>query len=342
MRRVNAYFLSIVIVGLLLISSPALADFKNFGAYQDTNGDGILNPGDTFLGGFMSWYTHYSAGTSYNYSDHNDEALDGFDDLTGAPYAADKENDPGDELSWLPMDDDELHIYLAWSEYDNTSAEGIQYDREGYSLGLIANDYIRGRTDDSYSGGYDLDIAVRDDDTSTPQVTLSDDYDSNGGRPPSPGTKDNASQELYKITDPNLADPYNHHFEGRWDYTASTADGGVISGVSNSDYNILVNMDTDIVTSVAGDGLVIRIDPLAFDEVSKIFIYDFGYSAGAVDTVGQTPPVGYNEFGPVPLEIPIGTAADMTFFIASIPTPEPSTVLCLLIPVGAFLIRRRR
>ena len=342
MRRVSAYFLSIVIAGMLLLSSPTLADFKNFGAYQDTNGDGILNPGDTFLGGFMSWYTHYSGGTSYNYSDHDDDALEGFDDLTGGPYAADKENDPGDELSWLPRKEDELHMYLAWSEYDNTSPEGILYDREGYSLGMIANDYIPGSSDDSYSGGYDLDIAVRDDDTSTPQVTLSDDYDSHGGRPPSPGTKDNASQEFYKIADPNLADPYNHHFQGRWDYTASTGDGGVIGGVSNSDYDIMVNMNTDIVTSIAGDGLVIRIDPLTFDEVNKIVIYDFGYSAGAVDTVGQTPPVGYNEFGPVPLEIPIGTDADKTFFIASIPTPEPSIILCLLIPAAAFLIRRRR
>ena len=321
-------------------AQPVLADYKNFGVYQDSNADGVLNSGDTYLGGIMSWLTFYSAGTSYNYGDHSDAALAEFSDLTGAPYAADADNDQ--VLSWLPMDDDELHIYLAWSHYDNNSPEGIQYDREGYSLGLIANDYIRGRTDDSYSGGYDLDIAVRDDDTSTPQVTLSDDYDSSGGRPPYPGTKDNASQEFYKIADPNLADPYNHHFEGRWDYTASTADGGVIGGISNSDYDVVINTNTNAVTSVAGDGLVIRIDPLAFDEVNKILIYDFGYFAGAVDTVGQTPPVGYDEFGPVTLEIPLGTAAHETFFIASVPTPEPSTVLCLLIPAGAFLLRRRR
>lgn len=343
MRRVSAYYLPLFIACLLLLSSPAMADFKNFGVYQDTNGDGILNPGDTFLDGFMSWMTYYSAGTSYNYSDHSDPAHAGFSDLSGAPYASDQANDP--LLSWLPRAEDELHIYMAWSYYDNFSAEGIQFNRSGFALGMIANDFILGSDDSSPSGGYDLDIAVRNGGSSLPQVTLSDDYDSKNGKPDSPGTKENASQELYKIADPAPADPYNHHFEGRWNYTASTGDGGVIGGISNADYDILIDMYTDIVTSVTSDdGLVIRIDPLAFDEVDKIIIYDYGYSAGAVDTVGLAPPVGYNEFGPVPLEIPIGTADDETFFIASIPEPipEPSAILCLLIPAGALLLHRRR
>ena len=292
---------SLVLVCLGILVSPARADYKNFGVYQDTNADGVLNPGDTYLGGFMSWMTYYSAATSYNYSAHSDPALIGQSDLTGAPYAANQSGDP--VLSWLPMDDDELHIYVAWSYYGNTSAEGELYERAGFSLGLIANDYIRGRTDFSASGGYDLDIAVRNDATALPQVTMSDDYDTNG-RPPFPGFKADSSQEFYKITDPDLLDPYNHHFEGRWHYTASTADGGIIDGIHNGDYDIDID-PLDIVTSMTGDGLVIRIDPLAFDEVSKIVIYDFGYSAGAVDTVGLTPPVGYNEFGPVGLVIPL-------------------------------------
>ena len=339
MRGRTAHTLWLLLILVALPVQSGLADFKNFGVYQDSNGDGLLNAGDKYLGGVMSWMTYYSAGTSYNYGDHGDAALAGFDDLTGAPYAADQAGDG--TLSWLPMDDDELHLYMVWSYYNNTSQEGIDNKRGGYSLGLIANDYIRGRDDDSASGGYDLDIAIRNGLVSVPQVLLSDDYDSNGGRPPYPGTKDNASQELYKIADPNLADPYGHHFEGRWDYTASTADGGVIGGILHSDYDISINLLTDIVTSVGGDGLVIRIDPLAFDEVSKIVIYDFGYLAGAVDTVGLTPPAGYNEFGPVGLEIPIGTSADKTFFIASIPVPEPSGLTSLLILCGAVVLRRR-
>ena len=114
---------SVVLACLGILVGPAQADYKNFGVYQDTNGDGVLNPGDTFLGGAMSWLTYYSAGTSYNYSAHNDDALIGSSDLTGAPYAADHDGDA--VLSWLPMDDDELHLYMAWSYYDNTSTEGI-------------------------------------------------------------------------------------------------------------------------------------------------------------------------------------------------------------------------
>ena len=85
--------------------------------------------------------------------------------------------------------------------------------------------------------------------------------------------------------------------------------------------------------------MVIRIDPLAFDEVSKIIIYDFGYFGGAMDVAGLTPPTGYSEFGPLALEIPLGTDADQTFFIASIPdmVPEPSGVLTLVILAGALV-----
>lgn len=353
MRGRCALTFSLLAICGLMLAQPVLADYKNFGVYQDSNADGVLNSGDTYLGGVMSWLTFYSAGTSYNYSDHDDPALAGFDDLdlTGAPYGANQAND--DVLSWLPMDDDELHIYMVWARYDNEVDEDPQdpdavgNKRDGFSLGMIANDYIRGRSDDSPSGGYGLDIAVRNDDTSIPQVTLSDDYFSDvhpDGRPPvspDPAYKENASQELWKIADPDLVDPYNHYFQGRWDYTASTADGGVIGGIHNGDYDISINLLTDIVTSVVGDGLVIRIDPLYFDEVDKIVIYDFGYAGGAVDTLGNTPPAGYDEFSPTTLEIPLGTAADKTFFIASIPAPEPSGLLSLLILAGAVVLRRR-
>ncbi len=233
MRKLSILLTVVFVLGIL--SNPALAEFKNFGVYRDTNPNGVLDSGDTYIDGFMSWFTYYSAATSYNYSDHSDEALAQFDDLTGAPYAANQENDPGDELSWLPMDDDELHLYMAWSYYDNTSEEGLENQRSGFSLGLIANDYIRGRDDSSASGGYHLVIAVRNDDTSVPQVTMSDDYNLNGGRPPFPGGKDNLSQELWKTgTDPSPGAAYNHYFEGMWEYTASTADGGVIGGKSTS------------------------------------------------------------------------------------------------------------
>jgi len=330
---------SLVVVCLGILVSPARADYKNFGVYQDTNADGVLNPGDTYLGGIMSWMTYISAATSYNYFDHNDPALTGKSDLTGAPYAFDQANDP--VLSWLPMDDDELHIYLAWSYYDNTSAEGTSNQRAGFSLGLIANDFIRSRSINEPGGGYSLDIAVHNDTTAIPQGTMSDDYDTNG-RPPTPGYKTDSSQEFYKITNPNPSGFYTDYFEGRWNYTVSTGDGGIIDGIHNGDYSIDIN-PSDIVTSMTGDGLVVRIDPQAFDEVSKIVIYDFGYSAGAVDTLGLTAPVGYNEFGPVRLEIPIGTDPNMTFFIASIPgvIPEPSSLLVLTALVGAWLGCRR-
>ena len=183
----------------------------------------------------------------------------------------------------------------------------------------------------------DLDIAIRNDDTALPQVTLSDDYiDENGnitGRPPAPGTLDALAQEqeYYKITDPG-GEPYNHYFEGRWEYTKSTTDGGIIGGIHNGDYDIDID-PSDIVTSITSDGLVIRINPQDFSEgtdITKIIIYDFGYAAGA------------NQVTPVELEIPWGTAANKTFFIASIPevVPEPSGLLSLLVIGGVATLGR--
>ena len=354
MKEKFALTVSVMFVCLAILTGPAQADFKNFGIYQYTNGDGVLNPGDTFIDGFMSWYTYDSSGSSYNYGDHGDAAITGSSDLTGAPWAsADANHNP---LNWLRMDDDELHMYMAWSNWDNTSQEGIDNQRGGFALGMIANDYIRERTDLTGSGGYDLDIAIRNEtgaNATLPQVTLSDDYTvTNGattGRPPFPGPKDNASQELYKITDPDGPNPYNHHFEGAWNYTASTADGGVIAGIRNGDYDIDIT-PSNIVDTITGDGLVIRIDPSRFTEVDKIIIYDFGYEIGLQDTLGSIAPAGYlgagATFAGIGIEIPIiGNIEDgyQAFFIASIPemTPEPSSLFFLLIAVGVVAIRRR-
>ena len=356
MRRELVRLTFVLALCLGLLSSPARADYKNFGIYRDTNGDGILNPGDTFVDGFMSWYTHDSTATSYNYGDHGDAAIAGSSDLTGAPWAsADANHNP---LNWLRMDDDELHMYMSWSHYDNTSQEGIDNQRGGFALGMIANDYIRGRTDLSPSGGYDLDIAVRNDGTALPQVTLSDDYLAQDpdplkrGRPLSPGYEDlaNPPHELYKTAGADAT--YNHHFEGRWDYTAtySTADGGVIGGIHNGDYDIEID-PSKIVTSKLGDGLVIRIDPQAFDEVDKIVLYDFGYFNGAVDKFGNPPPAGYvghtSTWGPLGIEIPIIPNVEegyQAFFIASIPEviPEPVTLLTLLVSGIAVVLAKRR
>ena len=354
-RLTQMVIVSVCLVCVGAIVGPAHADFKNFGIYQDTNSSGVLDVGDTYIDGFMSWYTYYSAASSYNYSAHDDNALIGSSELTGAPYASDHDGDT--DLAWLPMDDDELHMYVAWSEWDNTSSEGIDNQRTGFALGMIANDYVRDQTGYSSSGGYELDIAIRNDGTALPHVTLSDDYTTGlgltTGRPPFPGTKDNFTQELYKITDPDGPDPYNHHFEGRWDYTAShsTADGGVISGIHNGDYDIEID-PSSIVTAKLGDGLVIRIDPQNFTEdgVSKIVMYDFGYYNGAVDTLGSTMPAGYVGsdvgFAPLGIEIPINDLGPTeTFFIASIPEviPEPATLLNLAIMAlaGALVTRRR-
>ena len=356
-EHARAVFVLVIILAILgILSNPVLAEFKNFGVYQDTNPNGVLDPGDTFLGGFMNWYTYDSAASSYNYNDHyvpgpdpSDEnpypdPLAGFTDLTGAPWA---KNEQGVLDSWLPIsdgvpDDDVLHIYMVWSRYDNLPAQAGE-NKDGFSLGLLANGFVRWRDDDAPGGEIDLDIAIRNDGTSFPQVTLSDDYiDKDGnitGRPPVPGIldPDAQEQEYYKIADPDLADPYNHYFEGRWDYTKSTADGGVISGIHNGDYDIDIDL-SNIVTSISNDGLVIRIDPrAAFSadediEITKVIIYDFGYNFGAT------------RFSPVELEIPWGMDSDKTFFIASIPEviPEPGTLLSLLI-LGTMLgLRGRR
>ena len=221
---------------------------------------------------------------------------------------------------------------------------------------MIANNYVNSKITNppipQASGGYLLDIAIRNDSTTLPQVTLSDDYTDGTpptGRPEDPLIKNDGSQELYKIADPGGTE-YNHHFQGRWDYTAlhSTADGGVIGGIHNGDYDIEIDL-SNIVTSKLGDGLVIRIDPLAFDEVDKIVFYDFGYYNEAVDKTGDSPPDKYvghtSTWAPMGIEIPIGTDDNMTFFIASIPEviPEPVTLLSLTImAVAGLLLARKR
>ena len=351
MRKIFARTIFVVLVCLGMLSSPVLADFKNFGVYQDTNPNGRLDPGDKFLGGVMSWLTMYSAASSYNYSKHKDDPA--LPELTGAPYAIDYANSLLSEddkvFSWLPMEDDELYLYMVWSDYDNTEHAP---ELSGFSLGLIANDYQIGRTDPDPSGGFHLNIAVRNDDSSgsVPQVTLSDDYvptnADDPGRPTSPGYQQNGSQEFYKTAvDTAPGALYNHFFEGIWNYTASTGDGGVIGGINNGEYDITYNPDNDnIVTEVIGDGLVIRIDPEDLGEITNIVIWDFGYSAEAVDTPGvMTPPAHYTWF-PQALVIPIGTEMNKTFFIASIPEviPEPSGLLSLLILGGVAILGRRR
>lgn len=338
----RAVFVLVSILAIVaVLSNPALAELKNFGVYQDTNANGELDVGDTFLGGFMNWYTYDSSSSSYNYGDHYsagnpiaEDPLDGFTDLTGAPWARSEEGN--DDLSWLPIsnpdlsDDDVLHLYMVWSWWDNNMPEGLNNDRDGFSLGMLANSFIRSRSDESYGGGLDLDIAIRNDGSSLPQVTLSDDFQDganlNDGRPLAPRGKDNLSQELYWIPDPG-GEPYTDYFEGRWRYTVSTADGGVIGGIHNGDYDVLIDPN-DLVTSISGDGLVIRMDMQDYDELSKIIIYDFGYANGS-----------YDPDNPVELEIPLGIDPDMTFFIASIPEviPEPTALLSLLV-MGAVIV----
>ena len=344
MKTVCARTACVFLICLGILSNVALAEFKSFGVYQDTETNGVLDIGDTFLGGFENWYTHFSAATSYNYGDHyveeNDypDPLNGFTDLTGAPYAADENENV---TSWLPIsnpdlsDDDVLHIYMVWSGHDNAPEQsGLNID--GFSLGILANSFIRSRSVNESGGEVDLDIAIRNDGTAFPQVTLSDDYIEEGGditgRPPAPGTLDPLAQEqeYYKIADPG-GEPYNHYFEGRWEYTKSTTDGGVISGIHNGDYDIDIN-PSDIVTSISGDGLVIRINPQLLDEIDKIIVYDFGYAAGA------------NQVTPVELEIPlVGIDPERTLFIASIPevVPEPSSLLSLLV-IGTTVVLGRR
>ena len=353
MQRVFARTIFVLVVCLGILSNPALAaEYKNFGVYQDTETNGVLDVGDTYLGGFQNWYTYDSAASSYNYGDHYvdpnadpppefSDPLNGFTDLTGAPWA---KNEQGVLDSWLPIsdgvpDDDVLHIYMVWSRYDNLPAQSLE-NKDGFSLGLLANGFVRSRSDDSPGGGIDLDIAIRNDDTAFPQVTLSDDYiDEFGnitGRPPFPGIldPDAQEQEFYKIA-PGGA-PYNHYFEGRWNYTVSTADGGVIGGIHNIDYDIEIS-PLYLVTSISSDGLVIRINPQDFNEniqIKKVIIYDFGYD---VD-------LGASRATPVELEIPWGMDPNKTFFIASIPEviPEPSALLSLLILGGIVVLGRGR
>lgn len=181
---------------------------KQWYIFKDTTGDGILNPGDTYVEKMKNWWTPVSSGSQGLYSD--DPNATG--DLVSAPenwatYTlpdAHPDKDNPNYNYWLPRQDHTMSFYMTYSQFDNCAWHDPNFHygdtptieniiremhsgRNGYGLGWVINDYDAAHTQ-TPAGFVNMDIAVHDGklDTvipswgrsiSNPQISMSNDLD---------------------------------------------------------------------------------------------------------------------------------------------------------------------
>jgi hypothetical protein len=172
----------------------------NWYIYNDNITDGILNPGDTLIDSFQNWWTPVSAHSQHNYTPGPYGAGPGFmyDDWEDRPsgpmnYAS---STAATDNYWLPMNENEVHFYVTYSQYDNNDFStfynwmppGDQKDmlimrneeRNGYALGWVSNCIVKDSSGDYQhcigpGGQVAMDIYVHNGD-----MDLSVDFGSDG------------------------------------------------------------------------------------------------------------------------------------------------------------------
>ena len=104
---------------------------KNWYIYNDSNVDGILDPGDTFVRTFKNWWTPASSHSQYNYSrDGGTGLIYGADsDINASPINYASHKNSGKEDFWLglnPTADNEhtIQFYMSYSQFDNNDWKG--------------------------------------------------------------------------------------------------------------------------------------------------------------------------------------------------------------------------
>jgi hypothetical protein len=177
--------------------------------FNDTQTDGVLNPGDTRVETFANWWSPVSSHSSSTYRDHQNVGPG--HDLTSAPmnwatYTLDpsdpNRNNP-DFNYWLPREQHTMSFYMTYSQFDNNDWATTNYGdtpltqqivrqrnlhRNGWALGWVANDYNYQATSSDYTGSIAMDVYVHDGklDTniqgfgpslSNPHVGMSNDVD---------------------------------------------------------------------------------------------------------------------------------------------------------------------
>jgi len=165
--------------------------------YNDSNTDGILNPGDTSIDAMDNWWTTVSSHTQHNYESGPYGGGFNYDpvtqDMPSGPmnFATSSLPDghPDKNSSsynyWLPMASNEIHFYMSYSQHDNDVSSEVPGNE--WNLGWVTNTItkVNGQYvyDGSFGGDVEMDIFVHNGQSGstntgqsvTPNVSMSND-----------------------------------------------------------------------------------------------------------------------------------------------------------------------
>ena len=157
--------------------------------YNDSNTNGILDPGDTKVAAFDNWWLVDSSHTQHNYTagpyDANGFTYGPGDDMSSAPMNFASHTDATKNY-WLPLAENEIHFYMTYSQFDNNDfAATTVYDdpsltadekayllqrnmyRNGWGMGWVTSDIKKDANyymidDQSTAGRIKMDVFVHD------------------------------------------------------------------------------------------------------------------------------------------------------------------------------------
>ena len=156
---------------------------KSWYVYNDSNLNGILDPGDTRMAIVNNWWTPASSGSQNNYSAGPYGANDmvyGTDDHRSSSPINRASTTSAEDNYWLPREKNAIHFYLSYSQYDNndwatmyTGQTGLEdavvrdrsMSRNGWHLGWVTGDQIRDAdgnytNDQTLAGTVKMDVLV--------------------------------------------------------------------------------------------------------------------------------------------------------------------------------------
>lgn len=185
--------------------------------FNDSNTDGILNPGDTHIETFKNWWTPVSAHTQHNMclEPLGNNQVTFVNDQPSAPMNY-RSLTTASENYWLQRDKNSINFYMTFSQFDNNDwatydpghpdpngnviTTQRNYNRNGYAFGWVIHDLTIDANwnygnDESPAGSVKMDVyvhygldlngtyvdanAVVQASRTDPQVSMSNDIDAN-------------------------------------------------------------------------------------------------------------------------------------------------------------------
>ncbi|MGA2265018.1 MAG: PEP-CTERM sorting domain-containing protein [Phycisphaerae bacterium] len=151
--------------------------------FNDSNEDGILNPGDTYISQMKNWWTPVSSGSQGLY---NDDPNVTSGDLTSAPMnwatytlpSGDPNANNPNYNYWLPRANNAINFYMSYSQFDNCTWDDPNFKygsnptqsaivrqrhegRGGWNLGWVIGDSNAELTQ-TPAGTFNMTVAVHD------------------------------------------------------------------------------------------------------------------------------------------------------------------------------------